>query len=165
MLPVMVREATTDDWPRIWKFVSQIVRAGETFTYDEAMEEAEARAMWMAGPPGRTTVAVDDDGAILGTANMYPNRAGPGGHVASGSFMVDPGRWGKGAGRALCEDLIDWARASGYRAIQFNAVAETNTRAVALYRSLGFEVIGTVPEAFRHPTEGYVGLHVMHRPL
>jgi L-amino acid N-acyltransferase YncA len=165
MLPAMVREATTDDWPRIWEFVSQIVRAGETFTYDEAMEEAEARAMWMAGPPGRTTVAVDDDGAILGTANMYPNRAGPGGHVASGSFMVDPGRWGKGAGRALCEDLIDWARASGYRAIQFNAVAETNTRAVALYRSLGFEVIGTVPEAFRHPTEGYVGLHVMHRPL
>ena len=121
--------------------------------------------MWMAGPPGRTTVAVDDDGAILGTANMYPNRAGPGGHVASGSFIVDPGRWGKGAGRALCEDLIDWARASGYRAIQFNAVAETNTRAVALYRSLGFEVIGTAPEAFRHPTEGYVGLHVMHRPL
>ena len=65
----------------------------------------------------------------------------------------------------MCEDLIDWARASGYRAIQFNAVAETNTRAVALYRSLGFEVIGTVPEAFHHPTEGFVGLHVMHRPL
>jgi L-amino acid N-acyltransferase YncA len=165
MLPVMVREATTDDWPRIWEFVSKIVRAGETFTYDEAMEEAEARAMWMAGPQGRTTVAVDDDGSILGTANMYPNRAGPGGHVASGSFMVDPRRWGKGAGRALCEDLIDWARASGYRAIQFNAVAETNTRAVALYQTLGFEVIGTVPGAFRHPTEGYVGLHVMHRSL
>jgi ribosomal protein S18 acetylase RimI-like enzyme len=79
--------------------------------------------------------------------------------------MVDPGRWGKGTGRALCEDLIDWARASEFRAIQFNAVAETNTRAVELYRSLGFEVIGTVPEAFRHPTEGYVGLHVMHKPL
>ncbi len=61
--------------------------------------------------------------------------------------------------------MIEWARASGFRAIQFNAVVESNTRAVALWRSLGFEIIGTVPEAFAHPSLGYVGLHVMHRPL
>jgi L-amino acid N-acyltransferase YncA len=160
-----VREATAEDWPQIWSFVSQIVAAGETFTYDERMTEAQAREIWMVGPPGRTTVAVDADGGVLGTANMYANRPGPGAHVASGSFMVNPARWGKGVGRALCEDMIAWARAQGFRAIQFNAVAETNTRAVELYRSLGFEVIGTIPEAFRHPTEGFVGLHVMHLRL
>jgi GNAT superfamily N-acetyltransferase len=165
MLPVTVRDATPDDWPRIWPFFRQIVEAGETFAYDDRMDEPEARATWMVDSPARTTVAGDAEGAVVGTANMYPNRGGPGDHVASGSFMVDPGRWGLGAGRALCEDMIAWARGRGFRAIQFNAVVETNVRAVDLYRSLGFEVIGTVPEAFRHPTEGYVGLHVMHLRL
>ena len=79
--------------------------------------------------------------------------------------MVDPARGGEGAGRALGEDMIEWARGAGFRAIQFNAVVESNVRAVALWRSLGFEIIGTVPEAFEHPTLGLVGLHVMHRPL
>jgi L-amino acid N-acyltransferase YncA len=110
-------------------------------------------------------VAVERGGRVVGTANMYANRPGPGSHVASGSFMVDPAQWGKGAGRALCEEALDWARDQGYRAMQFNAVAESNTRAIALYESLGFETVGTVPEAFEHPTQGYVGLCVMYRPL
>jgi GNAT superfamily N-acetyltransferase len=68
-------------------------------------------------------------------------------------------------GRALGEHALDWARDQGYLAMQFNAVVETNTRAVALWRSLGFQVVGTVPDAFCHPAEGYVGLHIMHRYL
>jgi GNAT superfamily N-acetyltransferase len=96
---------------------------------------------------------------------MYPNRPGPGSHVASASFMVDSAARGKGVGRLLCEDMIDWARREGFRAIQFNAVVETNESAVHLWQELGFRIIGTVPEAFNHPKHGYVGLHVMHRPL
>jgi RimJ/RimL family protein N-acetyltransferase len=161
-----VRDATADDWSAIWPFVRQIVAAGDTFPYDEHMGEGEARAMGLMDPPGRTVVAVDPgDGTILGSANMHPNREGPGSHVASASFMVDPAHWGKGVGRALCEEALEWARDQGYRAMQFNAVAESNTRAIALYRSLGFEIVGTVPEAFRHPAEGYVGLCVMYRRL
>jgi hypothetical protein len=49
------------------------------------------------------------------------------------------------------------ARADGYRAIQFNAEAETNVAAVELWRSSGLEVLRTVPEAFHHPVQGYVG--------
>lgn len=79
--------------------------------------------------------------------------------------MVDPGRSGRGAGRLLAQKVIDWARENGFRSMQFNAVVETNTRAVELWKSLGFEVLATVPEAFRHPTEGYVGLLIMHRRL
>jgi GNAT superfamily N-acetyltransferase len=79
--------------------------------------------------------------------------------------MVDPAHAGRGVGRALGEHVLDWAKAQGYRAMQFNAVVESNTRAVALWRSLGFEIIGTLPEGFFHPTKGFVGLHIMHRRL
>jgi GNAT superfamily N-acetyltransferase len=85
--------------------------------------------------------------------------------VASASFTVDPAHAGQGVGRALGEHALDWARAEGYRAMQFNAVVASNTRAVSLWRSLGFEILATIPEGFRHPTDGYVGLHVMYRPL
>jgi L-amino acid N-acyltransferase YncA len=162
---VRIREATPDDWPAIWPFLHAIVAAGETYAYDPDMTEAQARELWMIAPPGRTFVAVDEAGTVLGTANAYPNRPGPGSHVASASFMVDPAQAGRGVGRALGQHLLAWAREQGYRAMQFNAVVETNAAAVALWRSLGFEVLATVPEAFRHPAHGYVGLHVMHRRL
>ncbi len=162
---MLIRDATAGDWPLIWPFLRQIVAAGETYAYDPDMDEATARELWLVGPPGRTVVAVGEDGTVLGTANMYPNRPGPGSHVASASFMVDPRASGQGVGRALGEEALAWARAGGFRAMQFNAVVETNAGAVALWSSLGFEIIGTVPEAFRHPTGGYVGLHVMYRRL
>jgi ribosomal protein S18 acetylase RimI-like enzyme len=102
---------------------------------------------------------------VLGTAETHPNQGGPGAHVANAGFMVDPARQRRGVGRALARHVMDQARADGYRAMQFNAVVETNTGAVDLWRSLGFEVLATVPEAFRHPVKGYVGLHVMYRRL
>jgi GNAT superfamily N-acetyltransferase len=159
-----VREATPDDRPAIWRFFQPIVAAGETYAYDPEIDEASARELWMVGPPGRTVVATRDR-VVVGSANMYANRPGPGSHVASASFMVDPDRAGKGIGRALGEDMIAWARREGFRSVQFNAVVETNAPAVRLWRSLGFEIIGTVPEAFEHPTEGFVGLHVMYLRL
>ena len=162
---MLIRDATAEDWEQIWPFMRQIVTAGETYAYDPDMDEATARKLWLVRPPGRTRVAVHEDGTVLGTANMYPNRPGPGSHVASASFMVDGRASGQGVGRALGEEALAWARANGFRAMQFSAVVATNTRAVALWRSLGFAIIGTVPEAFRHSTEGYVGLHVMHRRL
>ena len=85
--------------------------------------------------------------------------------VATASFMVDPAHGGKGVGRALGTAVLNRARADGYRAMQFNAVVETNTGAVRLWQALGFTVLTTVPEAFHHPTHGYVGMHVMWRSL
>lgn len=166
MMPVMViRDATAGDWPAIWPVFRRIVAAGETYTYDREIGEQRARESWMLEPPGRTVVAVGSDDYVLGTAKMGPNQSGPGAHVATASFMVDPERAGRGVGRALGEDALDWARAAGYRAMQFNAVVETNASAIALWRSLGFQIIGTVPEGFHHPAAGYVGLHVMYRRL
>jgi ribosomal protein S18 acetylase RimI-like enzyme len=162
---MLIREATPDDWAAIWPFLRRIVAAGETFCWDRDVGEERARGKWFPEPPGRTVVAVAADGTILGTAETHPNQGGPGTHVANAGFMVDPAHAGRGVGRALAEHVLDQARADGYRAMVFNAVVETNTGAVALWRALGFEVLATIPEGFHHPAMGYVGLHVMHRRL
>ena len=159
-----IREATDADWPLVWPVFEATVQAGETYAFDPDMPEDVARSIWMERPPGHTVVAVAD-GELLGTAKMGPNRGGRGAHVGTASFMVAPAARGRGVGRALATYVVDWHRREGYRAIQFNAVVETNTAAVALWRSLGFTIVGTVPEAFDHPEHGYVGLHVMHLPL
>jgi ribosomal protein S18 acetylase RimI-like enzyme len=96
---------------------------------------------------------------------MYANRPGPGDHVASGNYMVAAGHRGQGVGRALIDDSLRWVREAGFRSMQFNAVAESNTPAVKLYEQVGFVTVGRVPGAFRHPEHGEVGLLVMHRPL
>lgn len=165
---MLIREASLTDWPAIWPFMELIVRAGETFSWDREMSENEARATWFrwdGQPQGHTVVATDEDGTVLGTAETGPNHGGPGSHIASASFMVDPAHSGRGVGRALGEHVLDLARADGYRGMQFNAVAESNTAAVKLWRSLGFEVMTTIPEGFRHPVLGYVGLHIMYQHL
>ena len=159
-----IREATDADWTAIWPIVEATVRAGDTYAYPLDLGRDDARSLWMAEPPAATVVAVDH-GEVLGTARMGPNRDGPGDHIGTASFMVSPAARGRGVGRALASYVVGWHRDHGFRGIQFNAVVETNTAAVALWRSLGFETVGTVPGAFRHPEHGYVGLHVMFLPL
>lgn len=159
-----IREATPQDWPRIYPFWSRIVEAGETYVYPLGLGSDDAREIWMESPPGVTVVAVEGD-EVIGSAKMGPNRPGRGAHVATGSFMVDPERKGRGVGRALATYVVERARSEGYHSIQFNAVVETNHAAVHLWQALGFKIIGTVPEAFDHRTNGLVGLHIMVKKL
>ena len=161
---MVIREATDDDWPAIHPIFRAVVDAGRTYAYPEGLTPEDARPLWMEQSPGRTVVAVDGE-TVLGSAKMGPNRPGRGSHIATASFLVDPAAQGRGVGRALAEHVVAWARAAGYRGIQFNAVVETNTPAVSLWRSLGFVVVGTVPGAFDDPEHGYVGLHVMFLDL
>lgn len=161
---VEIRHASEDDWPRIYPFYAAIMAAGETYPFPAGKTLDEARPWWMEEPPGQTVVAVLD-GTIIGSAKMGANRPGRGAHVATASFLVDPAHQGHGTGRALGRYVLDWTRAAGFKSIQFNAVVESNSRAVHLWQSLGFEIIGTVPAAFDHPDHGLVGLHVMFRYL
>jgi GNAT superfamily N-acetyltransferase len=161
---VQIRQATDEDWPRIYPFYAAIVEAGESYAFPPDLTLEQARPWWMEQPPGVTVVAVEGD-ALVGSAKTGPNRPGRGAHVATASFMVDPAHRGHGVGRALAEHVLELAREAGYAAMQFNAVVQTNTAAVELWTALGFRVMGTVPEAFEHPVHGRVGLHVMHRHL
>ena len=160
---MIIREATADDWPRIWPFFAEIVAAGETYAYPLDLTVETGRPLWM---DGHVVVAVDEgDTRLIGSAKMGPNRPGRGAHIATASFMVDPAAQGQGVGRALGRYAVDWARSAGCHGMQFNAVVETNTAAVALWRSLGFEILATVPQAFDHRRHGLVGLHVMYQRL
>jgi len=164
-----IRTATPDDWPAIWPFFSDTVTAGETYAYPLDLTSEQACALWMEPAPGQTVVLEEGgpngESTVLGSAKMGPNRPGHGDHIGTASFMVAPAARGRGVGRKLAEYVVQWHRDAGFRGIQFNAVVETNTAAVRLWESLGFEIIGTVPGAFRSPTHGYVGLHVMYLPL
>jgi L-amino acid N-acyltransferase YncA len=161
---VQIRGYIDTDWPSVWPIFRQVVTAGDTFAYDPGWSSEQAQNVWVETPPGHTVVALAGP-RVLGTAKMGPNRPGPGSHVSTASFMVAGDARGRGVGCALGEYALSWAREQGYAAMQFNAVAESNHIAVRLWRSLGFRIIGTVPEAFEHPTLGRVGLHVMHRRL
>ncbi len=161
---MQIREFAEPDWPQVWPIVREIVRAGDTFTYDPAMTEQQAHDIWIVGPPAITVVAALGD-RILGTANAYANRPGPGSHISSASFMVAADARGQGVGTALCGFVMEWARERGFAGMQFNAVAASNHRAIDVYERLGFEIVGTVPGAFRHPARGRVGLHVMYCEL
>ncbi|CBG68339.1 MULTISPECIES: GNAT family N-acetyltransferase [Streptomyces] len=160
---MQIREATADDWPGIWPFWHRVVAAGDTYTWDPDTSEEAARALWMA-PAKRVYVVEDETGALTGSAFLTPNYGGPAARVANAGFMVDPAHGGRGIGRALASHVLAEARAQGFRGMVFNAVVETNP-AVRLWTSLGFTVLGTVPDAFEHPKHGPVGLHIMYKAL
>ncbi|SER84651.1 GNAT family N-acetyltransferase [Actinokineospora terrae] len=158
---ITVRLADAADWERIWPIWHGVVAAGTTYMWDPATRYEQARALWMSG---EVFVAVEGD-EVVGTALLKPNQPGLGDHVANAGFMVDPSRAGRGIGRALATAVLDHARSGGYTGMQFNAVISTNTGAVALWRSLGFEVVATIPGGFRHATLGRVPIHIMYRDL
>jgi ribosomal protein S18 acetylase RimI-like enzyme len=174
----MVREATIEDWGEIWPFFKRVIAAGDTYCLPTVMMGGDARNRWFGGPRTTVLVAVETTGkprranptgpalgAVVGTASIHPNQQAAGDHIANASFMIDPDHAGRGFGRELGITALARARREGYRGMQFNAVVETNTAAVKLWTSLGFSIIGTIPGAFRHPRDGYVGMYVMYRAL
>ncbi len=159
---VLIRPATDDDWSDIWPFWHRIAVAAETISWEPDTSTEDAEEYWLHS--GGQVFVADDNGVIVGSAKVTPNY-GPASLIANATYIVDPDRAGQGIGRQLVQHSLDYCRDAGYRGIVFNAVVETNVGAVHLYESLGFTIIGTVPEAFPHPTHGNVGLHIMHRKL
>jgi ribosomal protein S18 acetylase RimI-like enzyme len=160
---LIIRLASEIDAPAIWSIMEPIVRAGETYALPRDMTRDEAIAYWMGAD--RETFVAEEDGRLLGTYSLRANHLGGGGHVANCGYMTAHGATGRGVARRMCEHSLDRARGRGFRAMQFNFVVSTNDRAVRLWQSLGFAIVGTLPGAFAHPTEGDVDAYVMFRAL
>jgi L-amino acid N-acyltransferase YncA len=158
-----IRAATNADHDAIWKIFHEIVSAGDTYALDPKMSREEALAYWFRADT--RTYAAEKNGRVVGTYILRPNQLGPGSHVANAAFMVASDAQGCGVGRAMAEHCLNEARQSGFRAMQFNYVISTNALAIRLWQELGFEIVGTLPGAFRHPEKEYVDVYVMFRSL
>ena len=154
----MIRPFAEADWPLVGELFRSVLADGLTYAGDPSMSEADLRAYWLSD---EHTVVAEEDGVFLGSAHMGPNRPFNGSHIGTASFIVSPHARGRGVGRALGEYVVAWHRTRGFRGIQFNAVVSTNTAAVRLWESLGFDIVGTVPGAFQLPSGEYADLHVM----
>ena len=160
---IRIRRAQPDDGPAVWQIIHPIIRAGETYTLERDMTEAEALAYWFGHD--RETFMAEEDGEVVGTYFLRANQGGGGNHVCNCGYVTSPAATGRGVARAMCHHSMEYALQRGYRAMQFNFVVSSNTRAVSLWQSLGFDIVGRLPEAFRHPTLGYVDALVMFRRL
>jgi ribosomal protein S18 acetylase RimI-like enzyme len=162
-----IRPAQPTDNDAIWQILEPILRAGEVYTQPRDIDRRAALAYWFA--QGHEVFVAhegpDPAGPIVGTYFLQPNQPGGGAHVANCGYATAPASQGRGIARAMCLHSLDHARQRGFRAMQFNFVIRTNQRAVRLWQSCGFEIVGRLPEAFLHPTAGYVDAYVMYRSL
>ncbi|MDQ8757955.1 N-acetyltransferase [Sphingosinicella sp. LHD-64] len=160
---MLIRPFEPADAPVVWTILEPAIRGGEVFALPTDMIEADAIAHWCA--PDRATFVAEEEGRVLGTYYIRANQAGPGAHVANGGYATAPEAAGRGVARAMCLDSLKQARARGFRAMQFNFVASSNDRAVRLWESCGFAIVGRLPGAFAHPRLGEVDALVMFRRL
>ena len=160
----MIREAVAaQDDDAIWAILGPIILAGETYTQAQNMSREDAFAFWFAR--GHEVFVAEEDGEIVGTYFLKANQKGGGAHVANCGYMTAPHASGRGVARAMCAHSLERARERGFRAMQFNFVVSTNERAVRLWQSFDFEIVGRLPKAFEHPKLGFVDALVMYREL
>lgn len=160
---VTIRPATQADGGAIWAILEPVYRAGETYCIPRDIGREDALADWFAPP--FTAFVAEAGGRVLGTSHVGRNRPGGAAHVANASFATHPDARGRGIARALVAHAKDWARAQGFRAMQFNFVVSTNLDAVHSWQKAGFEIVGRLPSAFHHPAQGYVDALVMFHDL
>jgi GNAT superfamily N-acetyltransferase len=162
-LTPVIRQALAQDWPRIWEILEPVFRAGDTYAIAPDITGDEARSYWSAAP--RRVFIAEAGGVLLGTYYIVANFAGNADHICNCGYVTAGHARGRGVARAMLAHSLDTARAAGFLAMQYNCVVSTNTRAVALWESCGFDIIGTIPRAFRHPEKGFVDAHVMFKEL
>lgn len=163
MTMTQIRAAADEDRPAILAIIAPVLRAGETYAVDTDLSDEQMLDYWFL--PAHEVFVAEDAGKIIGTYYLMANQRGGGQHVANCGYMVSPEAQGRGLAQAMCEHSQDAARGRGFLAMQFNHVVSTNTRAVALWQRLGFEIVGTLPKAFRHPVHGLVDSYVMFKTL
>lgn len=160
---MLIREATDGDREAVWDIIWQVIAGGDTYVFAPDTPRDEMLDYWFA--PDKYVYVVESDGKILGTMWLKANQPGLGSHVANAAYMVSPDAKGKGIGKAMGEFSLEEARRLGFTAMQFNFVVKSNNVAVNLWKGLGFEIIGEIPDAFQHSANGLTNAYVMYRKL
>jgi RimJ/RimL family protein N-acetyltransferase len=159
-----IRTLEENDWPNVWRMMEPIIRCGETYPYAMDMTIAGARHMWLEVTDA-AYVAEDESGAIIGTYYIKPNQPALGAHVANCGYMVAEKARGQGVATRMCEHSQAEAVRLGYRAMQFNLVVKTNSASVHLWQKMGFNIVGTLPNAFHRAGCAYVDAYIMYKVL
>jgi ribosomal protein S18 acetylase RimI-like enzyme len=162
-MPLTIRPAAQEDAGAIWQALSPVIEAGDTYALPRDWTHEQALAYWLA--PEKQSFVAELDGHIAGTYYLRVNQAGGGSHVANCGYITAGWAAGRGVARAMCAHSLEAAWAAGFRAMQFNLVVGTNLRAIRLWQSMGFAIIGRLPDAFEHPQQGFVEALVMYRQL
>ncbi len=162
-MSVLIRAATPADEDAVWSIFHAVIAPGDTYVFDPQMSREEALAYWFR--PDTHAYVAESGGQVVGSYIFKPNQPALGSHVANAAFMVSPAARGSGVGRRMGEHCLAEARRLGFRATQFNIVVSTNEVAVRLWQQLGFQIIGTLPGAFRHAQRGFVDAYVTFQTL
>jgi len=160
---MLIRRAAAGHDDAIWAIMEPILREGETYALPRDMDKTTALAYWQSAE--HEVFVAEENGRIVGTYLLRANQKGGGGHVANCGYMTAASETGRGVARAMCAHSLERARERGFRAMQFNFVVSTNERAVRLWQSFDFEIVGRLPKAFLHPTRGYADAYIMYREL
>jgi ribosomal protein S18 acetylase RimI-like enzyme len=160
---IEIRKAVSADKTAVWQIIKAVIATGDTYVFDPDSPEEEMLAYWFS--PEKYAYVADEDGEILGTYWIKANQPGLGSHVGNGAYMVSPNAKGKGIGRTMAEHSIEEARRIGFKSIQFNFVVKSNEAAVRLWKNVGFEIIGEIPDAFDHKEHGLTNAYIMYRKL
>ena len=160
---LVIRPARAADFDALWPVLRAVIGAGDTYAIAPDLSRAAAFEWWMRAP--RATYVAERGGVVLGTYYIRTNQGGGGAHVCNCGYMVAPAARGRGLAARLCAHSQAEAVRLGYRAMQFNFVVETNAGAIRLWHRLGFNTVGRLPRAFRHPRAGLVDARVMFKWL
>ena len=162
---VLIRPYDAADWGRVWAVLEPVFRAGETYAFPREISADQARGAWTAAEK-QVFVAVDEEaGELLGTYYLKANFEGAASHICICGYVVSERARGRGIAARMCEHSQRQALAHGFRAMQYNLVVSSNQDAVHLWKKMGFTIVGTIPEAFRHPRLGFVDAYVMYKRL
>lgn len=160
---LVIRQAGAADAATLADLLLPVFRAGDSYTVDPDITADEAVAYWCA--PEKTVFLCHEGSTPVGTYYLRPNQGGGGAHVCNCGYVTADAARGRGIARAMLDHSLAEARGRGYRAMQYNFVVATNTRAIDTWTRAGFDTVGRLRAAFRHPTLGYVDALVMMRSL
>ncbi|WP_372369760.1 N-acetyltransferase family protein [Candidatus Uabimicrobium sp. HlEnr_7] len=158
-----IRQAQKDDWPQVWNVLREAFHSEETYVYFANISEEDAYDIWIK--KSLHVYVVEQDQVILGTYYIKPNQQGLGSHICNCGYISASQARGKGVGSLMCKHSLEEAKKIGFLAMQYNLVVSTNEGAIRLWKKFGFEIVGTIPQAFYFRKEKYVDAHIMYKKL